>query len=73
MINHPKNDAQRWAKRMLTRHHPLGTVLKTYSGLEGEVVDQSDPAYIVLRVKSGALVKVGRLTIDREYSVVEGV
>jgi ribosomal protein L21E len=58
---------------MLTRHHPLGTVLKTYDGLEGVVVDQSDPAYIVLEVASGARVKVGRLTIDRDYYVTKEV
>ncbi|MCU0295935.1 MAG: hypothetical protein MUD05_07765 [Candidatus Nanopelagicales bacterium] len=71
MINIPRNEAQRWAKVCLTRRHPLGTVLRTHGGPEGEVADQSDPAYLVLRVASGALVKVGRLTIDREYSVVQ--
>ncbi len=73
MINQPRNDAQRWAKRMLTQHHPLGTRLRTYAGLEGVVYDQSDPAFVVLQVATGALVKVGRLTIDRDYYVTKEV
>lgn len=70
MINKPKNEAQRWAKVRLTHRLPLGTKVRTYAGLVGEVADQSDPASIVLRVATGALARVGRLTIDREFSVV---
>jgi preprotein translocase subunit YajC len=70
MINHPRNDAQRWAKCRLSQRLPLGTEIRTYNGLTGVIVAQDDPAYVVIQVPSGATVKVGRLTIDREFSVV---
>jgi hypothetical protein len=66
------NDAQRWAKIMLTRGEPLGARLTTYDGLSGVVVDQADPACIVLRSDAGTLFKVGRLEVARDYSVVTG-